>query len=182
MVALRTYSFRPTSRAQRGVGHGGRREGAQGLTQHVELQLPGVCASATGGLAVVQPSVRCLDSSKVDRAPGSLTRQGHAILEPVQLRFGVTLSHTVQIKGFSSQYLQDPRARLHLRGNWQGPRDEHQGGLSSYGSQSPSPCYNPDMSKQQNHHGEGSLRQLLLIAKKSSQGPGGAESIFHRDT
>lgn len=78
---------------------------AEGLTQHVELQLPSVCASTTGGLAVVQPSIRGLDSSKVDRALGSLTHQGDPVLEPGQLRLGVALCHTVQIKGFSSQYL-----------------------------------------------------------------------------
>lgn len=66
---------------------------------------------------MVQPSVRGLDSSKVNGAWGSLTHQDHPILEPVQLRLGVALGHTVQIKGFSSQYLQDPWARLHLRGN-----------------------------------------------------------------
>lgn len=91
--------------------------GTQGLTEHKELQLPGICASATGGLTAVQPSIRGLDSSKVDRALGSLAHQGHPILEPVQLRLGVALGHTVQVKGFSGQYLQDPRARLHLRGD-----------------------------------------------------------------
>lgn len=91
--------------------------GAQGLTQNTELQFPGVGASAAGGLAVVQPSIRGLDGSKLDRVLGTLTPQGHPVLEPVQLWFRVALSHTVQIQGFSSQYLQDPRAGLHLRGN-----------------------------------------------------------------
>ena len=45
--------------------------GTQGLTEHKELQLPGICASAIGGLTAVQPSIRGLDSSKVYRALGS---------------------------------------------------------------------------------------------------------------
>lgn len=105
--------------------------GARGLTQHMELQLPGVGASAAGGLAAVQPSIRGLDSSEADGVGGSLTPQGHPILEPAQLRLRAALGHTVQIKGFSGQYLQDPRAGLHLRGNWQSSRDGRQVGLPS---------------------------------------------------
>lgn len=116
-----------------GCGAGGKvswtRAGAWRLTQYTELQVPGISASAAGGFTAIQSSIRGLDSSKVDRALGSLTSQGHPILEPPQLGFWVALSHTVQIKGFSRQHLQDPRARLHLRRNWQGPKDRYQGRL-----------------------------------------------------
>lgn len=100
------------------------RVGARGLTQHTELQVPGISASDAGGLTAVQPSIRGLDSSEVDRALRSLAPQSHPILEPAQLGFWVALGHTVQVKGFSRQHLQDSRAGLHLRGDWQGSKDE----------------------------------------------------------
>jgi hypothetical protein len=91
------------------------------LTQHPELQLPGVHPSAVGGLTAVCPSVGGLNGFEVHRALWPPTLQGHPILGPAQLGLWVTCGCTVQIESFSCQHLQDPRARLYLRGDWRAP-------------------------------------------------------------
>lgn len=91
--------------------------GVQGLTQHPELQLPGVHPGVVGGLTAVHASIRGLDGCKVDGALGPPAMRGHPILGPGQPGLWGAFSHAVQVQSFSRQGLQNPRAWLHLWGD-----------------------------------------------------------------
>lgn len=91
--------------------------GVQGLTQHLELQLPAVLPSVTGGLTAVHASIRGLDGCEVDRAIRLPTMQGHPVLGPGQLGLWGAFGHAVQVQSFARQDLQDPWAWLHLGGD-----------------------------------------------------------------